>query len=360
MGDFEEGWGYSYGDYNGSYPNNTDWDYKLVSGLGPLQYFIMVVYSLIFILGVPGNALVIWVTGFKMKRSVNTVWFLNLACADLLCCLSLPLMISWVAEDHHWSFGPLACKLIPGLILLNMFCSIFLLAVISADRCLLVAVPVWCQNRRRPAVAGWVCAAVWGLSLLATVPFFAHRKELTDDISLKILCNPDYSSLNEDIKAAELGITVYRFIVGFLVPFAAITGCHVFILSRVSGGQRASGRKSQKTRRVICAVVLTFFICWLPYNILGFIQALTPSDSPLVPHILTADLFCVCLAYLNSCLNPLLYVCVGQDFKDHVRKSLKSVLENVFAEDSPHSNSSIYSRSNTRSSISEKVQHSVI
>ncbi|MBN3285104.1 C5AR1 protein, partial [Polyodon spathula] len=359
MGDFVEGWSYSFADYNGSHLNDTDWEYTLDSGLGPLQYFVMVVYSLIFLLGVPGNAVVIWVTGFKMKRSVNTVWFLNLACADLLCCLSLPLMISWVAEDHHWSFGALACKLIPGIILLNMFCSIFLLVVISADRCLLVAVPVWCQNRRRPAVAGWVCVAVWGLSLLATIPFFAHRKEVTDDLSTKILCNPDYSSLNEDAKAAELGITVYRFIVGFLVPFAVITGCHVFILSRVSGGERASGRKSQKTRRVICAVVLTFFICWLPYNILGFIQVLTPPNSHQLAHILTADLFCVCLAYLNSCLNPLLYVCIGQDFKDHVRKSLKSMMENIFAEDSPQSYSNTYSRS-SRSSISEKVQHSVV
>ncbi|XP_041092250.1 C5a anaphylatoxin chemotactic receptor 1-like isoform X2 [Polyodon spathula] len=355
MGDFSEEWGYSNVDYKGSYLNDTDWGYTLESGLGPLQYFVMVVYSLIFLLGVPGNAVVVWVTGFKMKRSVNTVWILNLACADLLCCLSLPLMISWVAEDHHWSFGALACKLIPGIILLNMFCSIFLLAVISADRCLLVAAPVWCQNRRRPAVAGWVCAGVWGLSLLVTAPFFAHRKEVTDVLSSKILCNPDYSSLNEDAKAAELGIAVYRFIIGFLAPFAVITGCHVFILSRVSGGQRASWRKSQKTRRVICAVVLTFFICWLPYNILGFIQALTPSYSPLVPHILTADLFCVCLAYLNSCLNPLLFACVGQDFKNHVRKSLKSVLENIFMEDSPHSYSS-----NNSLSLSERVQHSVI
>ena len=38
---------------------------------------------------------------------------------------------------------------------------------------------------------------------------------------------------------------------------------------------------------------------------------------------------------LNSCLNPVLYVLMGQDFKDVLRRSILKVLEKTFAEELP-------------------------
>ncbi|GLD71984.1 chemokine-like receptor 1 [Lates japonicus] len=53
-----------------------------------------IIYSLAFILGVLGNGVVIWVTGFKMNKTVNTVWFLNLAVADFLFTAFLPFTVT--------------------------------------------------------------------------------------------------------------------------------------------------------------------------------------------------------------------------------------------------------------------------
>lgn len=57
------------------------------------------------------------------------------------------------------------------------------------------------------------------------------------------------------------------------------------------------------------------------------------------------------LAFLNSCLNPILYVFMGQDFKDKVRKSILHVLESAFQEDVSRSytNSMVTMRSKDKS-----------
>ena len=45
------------------------------------------------------------------------------------------------------------------------------------------------------------------------------------------------------------------------------------------------------------------------------------------------------LALLNSCLNPLLYVFMGQDFKYVFRRSILKVLEKAFTDELPQTNS---------------------
>ncbi|XDV29719.1 hypothetical protein PO909_032766 [Leuciscus waleckii] len=144
-----------------------------LSEIGSRHWFSLVCYSIVFLLGVPGNGLVVWVTAFRMPNSVNAQWFLNLAIADLLCCLSLPLLMVPLAQDQHWPFGDFACKLLNGLFYMMMYCSVLLLVVISLDRFLLVTKPVWCQNHRHPRQARSVCVVVWILALLGGSPQFA-------------------------------------------------------------------------------------------------------------------------------------------------------------------------------------------
>ncbi|XP_042804340.1 C3a anaphylatoxin chemotactic receptor [Panthera onca] len=139
----------------------------------------MVILSLTFLLGLPGNGLVLWVAGLKMQRTVNTVWFLHLTLADFLCCLSLPFSLAHLALQGHWPYGWLLCKLIPSIIVLNMFASVFLLTVISLDRCLLVLKPIWCQNHRNVGTAFTICGCIWVMAFVMCIPVFMYRETFT-------------------------------------------------------------------------------------------------------------------------------------------------------------------------------------
>uniref|UniRef100_A0A8C4X288 Complement C5a receptor 1 n=1 Tax=Erpetoichthys calabaricus TaxID=27687 RepID=A0A8C4X288_ERPCA len=315
--------------------NSTDWNTGegMHVKLQAHQILNVLLYCLIVVLGVPGNAVVIWITGFKMKRTVNSIWFLNLACADLLCCLSLPFMMYKIIHDHHWPFGLYMCRVIHGFILLNMFCSIFLLVVISLDRFILVAKPVWCQNNRNTRCASIVvCFLVWMLSMLLALPIFIYRREFKGLFGNKIFCLLDLSRFAQNTQLVKLGIIIHQFLLGFLLPFGFITVCHFLILQRVSQNGRGFGNRSKKMVRLICVVIVTFFLCWLPYHIKNFLLVLTPF-SIWNFNLLTIHIYALALAYFSSCLNPLLYMCMGQGFKEHMQKSLRSVMENFMPDD---------------------------
>lgn len=141
----------------------------------------MVILSLTFLLGLPGNGLVLWVAGLKMQRTVNTVWFLHLTLADLLCCLSLPFSLAHLALQGQWPYGRFLCKLIPSIIVLNMFASVFLLTAITLDRCLVVFKPIWCQNHRNVGTACTICGCIWVVAFVMCIPVFVYREIFTTD-----------------------------------------------------------------------------------------------------------------------------------------------------------------------------------
>ncbi|KAK2506378.1 hypothetical protein MC885_010932 [Smutsia gigantea] len=171
----------------------------------PQVILSMVILSLTFLLGLPGNGLVLWVAGLKMQRTVNTVWFLHLTLADFLCCLSLPFSLAHLVLQGHWPYGWLLCKLIPSVIILNMFASVFLLMAISLDRCLLVLKPVWCQNHRNVRTAFTICGCIWVVAFIMCIPVFIYREMFTVDdhnmcgYNFDLYSSLDYSDFTFDV-----------------------------------------------------------------------------------------------------------------------------------------------------------------
>ncbi|XP_037641735.1 chemokine-like receptor 1 [Sebastes umbrosus] len=331
-----------------------------------LKIMSLVVYCLAFVLGVLGNGVVIWVTGFKMKKTVHTVWFLNLAVADFLFTAFLPLRVTYTALNSHWPFGKFMCKLHYVIIFLNMFASVYILMVISVDRCVSVVWPVWSNNHRSVRKASFVSLGVWVLALILSTPYFIFRDTGLSSNNDKIIdCLNNFAlSDNETSSVIQLrdeAITITLFLLGFVVPYTVIVSCYAVIIHRIRRN-RTLASQSSRPFKIIAAVITTFFLCWAPFHIMNLIGTgdFRPTyDSKTSHHVTTIGYpIAKSLAYLNSGLNPLLYVFMGQDFKDIVHKSILNVLENAFQEEVSHSytnkKSTVISRSKDKS-VSDTV-----
>uniref|UniRef100_A0A3B4U4T1 Formyl peptide receptor 1 n=1 Tax=Seriola dumerili TaxID=41447 RepID=A0A3B4U4T1_SERDU len=313
----------------------NDYSAKLRKSLNIMS---VVVYCLAFVLGVLGNGVVIWVTGFKMKKTVNTVWFLNLAVADFLFTAFLPLTVTYTAMDFHWPFGNFMCRVNSTLTFLNMFASVYILMVISVDRCVSVVWPVLVQNHRNIRKASYVSLGVWLLALILSAPYFVFRDTFTySDNTTLCFNNFVLSDDSETGKFRHQAMAITNFLLGFVVPFTVIVSCYTVIIHRLRRNRNLAS-KSSRPFKIIAAVITTFFLCWTPFHIMRLLELDHHTRSKTSGYVLSIGLpITTSLAFLNSCLNPLLYVFMGQDFKDLVRKSILKILETAFQEEVSHS-----------------------
>ncbi|XP_051720170.1 C3a anaphylatoxin chemotactic receptor-like [Ctenopharyngodon idella] len=282
--------------------------------------FIICIYFAIPVISLIGNGLVIFVTGYKMKTTVNSIWFLNLAIADFI--FSLTLIIRALLDIRSiWHFGNYKCMFLCFMVYLNSFTSILLLTTISLDRCLCTWMIVWSRNNRTIFKARIICMIVWVLSIACCIPAVINHSAAESE-----------GTSNLPKQYYRILVT-YRFIVGFVIPFLIIASAYIAIGVRV---KRLKQENQPRSYRVIIAVVLAFFICWLPFHIHKFYSLSAKENhwSKSAKDVLSKTKAVVTfLVFLNSCLNPILYVFMCEEFKKKLKQSLLLVLETAFAED---------------------------
>ncbi|KAM3921617.1 C3a anaphylatoxin chemotactic receptor-like [Leptodactylus fuscus] len=283
-----------------------------------LQKISLTLNIIIFVLGIIGNGLVIWIAGFRMKKTISAVWFLNLAIADFLCCAGILLLI---ALYLHIVLDPpnvdLFCLLSVIMFSLNVSASVFFLTAMSIDRCVSVMWPLWAKVHWTRRLVRITAGGIWGLSLFsAGLVWYSNRW------CIKSRNYEDYVYKRKLIKDIEL----VGLVMMFVIPFLIILTSYVIIFLKLRKSKRP--QRSERTYRIIPLIILCFFICWAPF----YIRPLIPTGYLSPIQVYTILIIVTNLAYLNSCINPIIYVLMGQDFRHIFLRSIPARLENALTE----------------------------
>lgn len=326
---------------NGSLPGNVSaGPGSLPAGYVVLDAIFYLVLAVTFVLGVLGNGLVIWVAGFRMKRTVTTLSYLNLAVADFSFTSTLPFFIASKALGGSWPFGWFLCKFIFTVVDINLFGSVFLIALIALDRCICVRHPVWAQNHRTVSLARKVLVGPWLCAFLLTLPVIIRVTTVPNKLGPgKTACTFDFSPWTTDPEEKNrVAITmltirgIIRFIIGFSTPMSVVAICYGLIATKI---HRQGLIRSSRPLRVLSFVVAAFVLCWCPFQIVALISTLQVRNrlKGMAQGLRVAVNLTSSLAFFNSCLNPMLYVFMGQDFRERLIQSLPASLERALTED---------------------------
>ncbi|NXK88248.1 ACKR4 protein, partial [Formicarius rufipectus] len=283
------------------------------------KLFLPVFYALAFTVGVAGNSLVVAIYAYCKKPKTKTdVYIMHLAIADLLLLFTLPF---WAANAvQGWELGSSLCKLTSSLYTMNFSSSMLLLACISVDR---YRATSECQRQRRVGRhCSVTCICVWLSAIFLSIPelIFNQVKKHND----RNECLPVFPVNMETLLKST--IQILEIILEFLLPFLVMLICYSATARAIF---RSANVKKSRPFVVLLAVVATFIITQLPYNIVKLWRAIDiiymlVTDCDASKTLDVALQVTKSIALFHTCLNPLLYTFLGASFKMHVMKIAKS------------------------------------
>ncbi|XP_026202652.1 probable G-protein coupled receptor 25 [Anabas testudineus] len=330
---------YAVNDYNYSdSDNDTSLEFAvdcIIPQLHGSNIFLPTVYYLIFFMGFLGNLFVVLVVCSKSRRSRRLVdtFIVNLALADLVFVLTLPLWATSASQHGKWEFGPagnLLCKLSSYVIAVNRFSNIFFLTCMSVDRYLAVVKLMDSRYLRSSLCIQACCAAVWLCSLVMGIPVLLYRR--VEEFDDKLFC------MEEDNSPFFLGLSLTMVLLTFVFPVLIIVLCYGTIIGHLNKhcvatvNPRADARRRHSLKMVL-SIIVAFVVSWLPFNIFKVIII----GSQLLNARLTCEtqswqinglLISGCLAFLNSCVNPAIYFFLDHQFRRRAETLCKTFMGN--------------------------------
>lgn len=294
-------------------------------------YAMQPVYmSAICALGITGNAFVLAVLCLQRQhRTLADIYLGNLAVADLLMVCCLPFWITTVLHRFNWAYGTAMCKLVGLLIGMNYLCSVLFLTVVSVDRYVALTKPFAHRQRRlRTAVAWGVCASIWVLGGVLSLPALLYRSvDFIPDFGVEA-CHLDYPHPSWRIR-----FNITANLLGFLVPMpvVAFSSYHIIAVLNDKRVRRSTlGHTERKATSLVLVLLAVFVLCWLPFQVIMFLDTLNYfqviSGCLLENSLDIWTQLATYIGYSNSAINPFLYVIVGKNFRQRASAIFSTVM----------------------------------
>lgn len=289
--------------------------------------FFPIVYIIIFVVGLPTNAMAVWVFLFRTKKKHPSMIYMgNLALADLLFVIWMPLKIHYHIKGNDWIYGEPLCKVLMSFFYGNMYCSILFITCLSVQRYWAVAHPLSHQRKNNKIAIG-VCVAIWAFIWLSTTPLYLYEQTAKLKDPNVTTCHDVNIILDKTKPFESIKLPFFYFIsmgtVSFLVPCIVIIVAYTLLLKALGQNNEDStaSKNRQKAVVLIVIVLVTFLVCFIPSNIMLLLHYSLLKNGE-ENNGYSFYISTLCLASLNSCLDPFIYYFVSEDFRNQVKNTL--------------------------------------
>lgn len=304
-----------------------------------VKVVVPTIFGVIAVLGLSGNLLVvIVVVSSRQMRNTTNVLIVNLALADLI---FIVVCVPFTAIGYAtpvWPFGNAWCKIYQYVIHVTVYASVYTLVLMSLDRYLAVVHPIQSLTLRTVRNASLIAGLAWVLILSLNYPVLVEHQAIEYRFygQLRSACMNAliYQDENEEFdaqKSEDYRARIYYacfFAFAFVVPLTIVSVLYGLMVKRLLKGvvpgrskSAESMRNKRRVTRLVVVVVIIFALCWLPLQmilVIQFVGNYTDHDSSFTVVKIASN----CLAYMNSCVNPMLYAFLSDNF----RKSFRHVI----------------------------------
>ncbi|CAL9701936.1 unnamed protein product [Knipowitschia caucasica] len=276
-----------------------------------------VILGLSFLVGVPGNLLVIWTIIKHLKQRSHTVLLiLHLAVADLLVLITLPLWIYSLARS--WVFGETTCKAMVFLIYACMYSSVFLITLMSVERFVAVRYPIMSAGWKKKKALNQLLICLWISAFMFSFPVILTQTVDGEDGDEHCLYR-QYQS-----ETQEMVFVLLETLVGYVLPFSILVICYGCLCSKIT---KMTFKSKRKSTILIASVVLMFGICWTPHHIGNIFSLIVIAVEKSYPEQVenlesvssTMAFIGGAMVFISSTVNPILYMFAARSFRTSIQ-----------------------------------------
>ena len=291
---------------------------------------VVVLYIIVILVGAIGNIMVV-ITVIKTKQMWNAtnIFIANLAISDVFVCVfDLPLSVYYQITDK-WIFGEALCHVILPAFAVVVYDSTLTLTLISIDRYLLIVFPL--KKKLTVKIALIFVGIIAMVSMAVASPIALYSKYVIWDDSLLNIYR-QYCTEKWPSSHFRLIYTIVTLLCQYFLPLLVIGILYYLIFRRVKQRmQSAFKKKSRKTRttKMLVAVVAVFAITWTPFHLYGLIAEVNYDLVKGRWYKLTDALLRV-LAMSSSCINPILYAWLNDNYRNAFLSLVKVIYMGLF------------------------------
>ncbi|AAR07369.1 7L [Yaba monkey tumor virus] len=305
-----------------TYENATDYYYYLDEQYAPCdnnvihddnKITISVIYCLLFILGLSGNMLVIYVlTSCRKLKTVTDIFLINLAISDLLFVMSFPFQIHYQLDQ--WIFGNFTCKIVSGFYYVGFYSGMFFVTVMSVHRYISIVHVAYSLKIKNIKTGYVVSLSVWILAIILTTPLIVvYQVEKHHDT---LIC---YALYDNKAFVWKLFINFEINVIGMLIPLVILLYCYIKILIRL---KKYNNKSKLRAIKLVLIIVLLNILFWIPFNVVLFLTSMQSlgflNGCEIFKKITYALYVTGIISSSHCCINPIIYSLAGEKFNCHL------------------------------------------
>lgn len=310
------------------------------------NFFLVLVYLFIVVVGLLGNTLVIYVVlRYSKMQTVTNIYIVNMAIADECFLTSIPFLVATTIV-RSWPFGRAMCKIYFTITGINQFTSSTFITIMSADRYIAICHPITSPKLRTPVISKIVALSAWLASAFMIFPVVLYADAVNDGGEGHYSCNIIWPTSNSTTPVMRIfnTFTLYSFTLTFAIPVILILNFYVLVIRKLQTvGPKNKSKELKKSHRKVTKLVLTvitvYVCCWTPYWVGQLVLIFQSSESEeglqchradgssesffVLYHLITSI-----LSTANSAMNPVLYAFLSDNFKKSFLKACVCATKN--------------------------------